>query len=30
MADAPRSRAAEDVTRLARVLVQGEPLTLPW
>ncbi len=30
MSDAPRSRAAEDVTRLARVLMQGETLSLPW
>ena len=30
MADAPRSRAAEDVSKLARVLLQGETLTLPW
>jgi flagellar biosynthesis protein FlhG len=30
MADAPRSRAAEDIARLARVLVHGETLTLPW
>jgi flagellar biosynthesis protein FlhG len=28
--DAPRSRAAEDVSRLARGLVQGEPLSLSW
>ncbi len=30
MVDAPRSRAAEDITRLVRGLVQGETLTLPW
>ena len=30
MVDAPRSRAAEDVRRLAWSLVQGETLTLPW
>ncbi|HET7293018.1 MAG TPA: P-loop NTPase [Vicinamibacteria bacterium] len=30
MADAPRSRAAEDVAKLVRTLVQGETLTLPW
>ena len=30
IADAPRSRAAEDITRLARVLLQGETLALPW
>jgi flagellar biosynthesis protein FlhG len=30
MIDAPRSRAAEDIARLVRGLVQGETLTLPW
>jgi len=30
IAEAPRARAAEDVARLARVLVQGEALPLPW
>jgi flagellar biosynthesis protein FlhG len=30
MADAPRSRAAEDIAQLVRALVQGETLSLPW
>lgn len=30
MVDAPASRAAEDVSRLARSLVQGVTLPLPW
>lgn len=30
IADAPRARAAEDVSRLTRVLLQGETLPLPW
>jgi flagellar biosynthesis protein FlhG len=30
MADSPRCRAAEHVARLARGLVEGETLTLPW
>ncbi len=30
MLDAPRARAAEDVARLTRVLLQGEALPPPW
>jgi flagellar biosynthesis protein FlhG len=30
MAESPRCRAAEQVARLARGLVEGESLTLPW
>jgi flagellar biosynthesis protein FlhG len=30
MAESPRCRAAEHVARLARGLVEGETLTLPW
>jgi flagellar biosynthesis protein FlhG len=30
MADAPRARAAEDVARITRVLLQGETVPLPW
>jgi flagellar biosynthesis protein FlhG len=30
MAESPRCRAAEQVARLARSLVEGESLTLPW
>jgi MinD-like ATPase involved in chromosome partitioning or flagellar assembly len=30
MVDAPGSRAAEEVRQLARGLLQGESLALPW